>query len=1436
MEVLYKGNAGLEVADLQRALEGLDFLPDGVESLAEVDEDGTAAFKEQTEKAVNRLRATFGWDQHGRATQNTLRAIRVQVETLQRKLAASGFYTGEAHGRFDETTREALKQFQVKHVEKALNVTGRLDNATREVLAGLPPFTFEEVLCSELDAVNHGREEAGQHPEEDAAGSGNAVVRAHQARLLGLAFSGGGIRSATFNLGVLQALARLGLLRHVDYLSTVSGGGYIGSWLHAWVLREEGGVRGVENTLAAEDGATAHEPLQVTWLRQYSNYLTPRIGLFSADTLAGVATWLRNVTLNQVILGALGILVLCAPWLLLMLIHMPWWTEGILPVAATLSGAGLVVIAALMGGMENGAIEGGADFGTSSTEVRNDASPRSKAGAVITMAALAAVLLGVAAPFAVLHSAIQGWQAAALLGFVQAIFAVAGWRWGLRKAQAQEKMPDSGVSPGARVTIRAALFAALAGGAALAALMAVLLSLAGEAVLEQAQGRMLLVVLGPPAVLIALLLGVTVHIGVAGRGLREASREWWNRTGGILLSVMLGWLTLTGVALLGSYGVFYAGAWVSALGGIVWLATTAAGVILGHSPTTGAGKGGWKEMLTAVAPWVFVAGLLVLLSLALHTAFISVGGPGRMAVCNPVPDTSIPGLRSAYRINLEVSQATGTASGEVLRVKSDPGCSLVRYADEADKALAGSPVFLPGLFASLWLLVILLGRRVDINVFAFHMFYRNRLERCYMGASNPKSKRHAHPFTGLDPGDSPRLADLKCDGMVQRPYPLINTALNISRSSNLAWQERKAASFLFTPEFCGYQFPGGADADLAAYQKTDQYLTLPPDKQQAGQPGGKRGWIDLGTPMTISGAAASPNAGYHTNPATAFLMTVFNVRLGWWIQNTHQIEHWTEPGPRQSIPYLLKELLASTTDTDEFVYVSDGGHFENLGIYELVRRRCRYIIACDAGCDQGYTFEDLGNAIRKCQIDLGIEIEIDPGAIVPDPVTGHSLFHCAVGTIHYERLDPVATPGYLLYIKASLTGNEPTDVKQYKAANAAFPHESTGDQWYRESQFESYRKLGYHVAMQVLAQAREDATQRSHADAKKGLTSHELPYDQELFFDALSENWYPPSRAGEAAFSKHGKELGMIFDRMRQDGNLRFLDAQFYPEWVRLSSRTAPGPLPAMRSVFPLTQDELRAGFYLCNTLIQLMENVYIDLRLEEEHAHPDNRGWMNLFHHWSWAGMFRVTWAVCVATYGARFQQFCRRHLGLESGLLTLADPVDVGAPQWEDRINFLEQEHVRRIIVGHYAVLAKEDGAADMVAAAETLEDMDKDLLVERSNEWMAIKGRKQLVVQPLEMRISDPSGKEKDFVFPVGFALLGEPDSKGVRSLVYYRIQDHLRRMGLGRGGLQKLRGAYGDLRVDMPAGLDMIIREADPAVLQHLWHLALWTAPSEEEKRA
>ena len=91
--------------------------------------------------------------------------------------------------------------------------------------------------------------------------------------------------------------------------------------------------------------------------------------------------------------------------------------------------------------------------------------------------------------------------------------------------------------------------------------------------------------------------------------------------------------------------------------------------------------------------------------------------------------------------------------------------------------------------------------------------------------------------------------------------------------------------------------------------------------------------LRLGTALSISGAAASPNMGYHSSPAVTFLMTVFNARLGWWLGNPAR-EKWCEPGPRSGF-YLFKELFGRTNANSKYIYLSDGGHFENLGVYEL---------------------------------------------------------------------------------------------------------------------------------------------------------------------------------------------------------------------------------------------------------------------------------------------------------------------------------------------------------------------------------------------------------------------------------------------------------------------------------------------------------------------
>ncbi len=143
--------------------------------------------------------------------------------------------------------------------------------------------------------------------------------------------------------------------------------------------------------------------------------------------------------------------------------------------------------------------------------------------------------------------------------------------------------------------------------------------------------------------------------------------------------------------------------------------------------------------------------------------------------------------------------------------------------------------------------------------------------------------------------------------------------------------------------------------------------------------------------------------------------------------------------------------------------LSDGGHTgDNVGIYPLLQRRCKVIIACDAEQDASVSFGSFTEALRHAYVDMGIDVDIDLTMIRPDPATGMSRSHCAVGRIRYpDRLDQES---YLVYLKNSLTGDEPEPVLNYKTSAPAFPHESTADQFFDDAQFESYRALGVHLA------------------------------------------------------------------------------------------------------------------------------------------------------------------------------------------------------------------------------------------------------------------------------------------------------------------------------------------------------------------------------------
>ena len=365
---------------------------------------------------------------------------------------------------------------------------------------------------------------------------------------------------------------------------------------------------------------------------------------------------------------------------------------------------------------------------------------------------------------------------------------------------------------------------------------------------------------------------------------------------------------------------------------------------------------------------------------------------------------------------------------------------LLRNYDGEKSGYAPMPIeagYIAGAFVVVTIVGVVAWKAVNINRFSLHALYRNRLVRAFLGSSNPGREKTRNPFTGFDESDNLPVCELwppRKPGQPWRPFHVINIALNIVSSKKLAWQERKAEPFTVSPLHSG--------SACKNYRLSSKY-----GHQESG--------ISLGTALAISGAAASPNMGYHSAPSITFLMALLNVRLGWWLGNPGEEGEKTYQydGPRFAIGPLLAEMFGLTTDTNKYIYLSDGGHFENLGIYEMVRRRCRLIVVSDAGCDPKFEFDDLGNAVRKISLDLGVHISFDgiENLAMRCPNNdGSKVPYHAIGTIHYRDADRGGEDGVILYIKPAYHGIENIGIRSYAAANQDFPHQSTGDQFFSE--------------------------------------------------------------------------------------------------------------------------------------------------------------------------------------------------------------------------------------------------------------------------------------------------------------------------------------------------------------------------------------------------
>jgi hypothetical protein len=229
--------------------------------------------------------------------------------------------------------------------------------------------------------------------------------------------------------------------------------------------------------------------------------------------------------------------------------------------------------------------------------------------------------------------------------------------------------------------------------------------------------------------------------------------------------------------------------------------------------------------------------------------------------------------------------------------------------------------------------------------------------------------------------------------------------------------------------------------------------------------------LDLATTMAVSGAAASSNMGAQSIKALTPTLAILNIRLGYWLRNPS----WVARGGTRNIWanfYFLLELFGRLNERRKSVYLTDGGHIENLGIYELLKRRCGVIIAIDAEADPEMAFGSFNTLVRYARIDLGLEIDLpwqqitDVNRDISNAMDDHGDCpklkgpHCAIGEISY----PSGRKGILIYIKSSLTGDENDYVFHYRKRYSRFPHETTVDQMFSEEQFEAYRALGYHAA------------------------------------------------------------------------------------------------------------------------------------------------------------------------------------------------------------------------------------------------------------------------------------------------------------------------------------------------------------------------------------
>jgi hypothetical protein len=1020
------------------------------------------------------------------------------------------------------------------------------------------PMDIEAVRKKELEYIRRRRQVPGEHPPtmDDVSDS-----------LVGLAFSGGGIRSATTNLGIAQALSRMGILRLVDYLSTVSGGGYIGGCLSAlWSVNQKhqsnagtdeqfsftsrhdlrfstewekfpfNPERKVVANAHGQQAAFGLGTKLVAHLRTHGDFLIARRSILKRDALRAVGNLVGGV-LYTLVLATLSLAV--ATLLLLGGAHV------LSPDVVTWKS---LDVQASRASSELQYTRAGEVFPTVTVRQATDPALSEHLGRRVGL-----IWDSMTRDIGTRDTTFPFFSGVVVTLIVAVIF-MAAIKWWKGPAK----------------------------------------WLPGESREDAFEVRLLKL-----AALLVTLTVITVPIVTAQVDGRGTTPSWLLQPFFVVAGTYLSAVLLYGAfALFGSAKFFWTRG-TRSLGGS-YLAITMYGTI--------------------------VALLFALLPAASYAAYaVGIGGVlapivslvvGRLLMMRPVHRTAerfaitktllhiLLAIVVALLITLTMIEMGALAidAGVVNPLESGGGYWA---------ALIG--------FTALLLLLCLF---VNLNRIGLHYFYRDRILETYLRteiASEEANEKNGRMETFVDTMEM-RLADIhgnqekdSTGGPGQpgtpgnsAPYLLVSAALNLAGSRDLTRKDRKSGYFLFSKYFCGSRQTG--------YRETEDY---------------NRGKTQLARALTVSGAAAGTGMGYQTFFAQSFLTALFNIRLGQWVANPR----WKKSRDRLVFwpKYVLWEALGHTKESTRLVNVSDGGHTgDNVGIYPLLERRCQVIIACDAEADNTLAFGSFTEALRHAYVDLGVDVDIDLSMILPDPPTGLSKAHCAIGRIRYPECPH--RPSWLIYMKNSLTGNEPAAIQNYKRRCSDFPHESTADQFFDDAQFESYRVLGDHIAEETFSRFMQDAEVR-HA-LFPGEQKRPPRCDKEfrvpmkkprLVWDQLRV-YHSPFRAAEnTKFRELTHQVAELEKLFIASPELR---------WYYLESMSLPaeGDVRNQPRVDPVNVITMQ---------IQLMEDTYFALRLDQYANARDNRGWMNLFRRWGGSPTFKTYFAKLQTNYSNDFVLF---------------------------------------------------------------------------------------------------------------------------------------------------------------------------------------------------